>query len=62
MTKTLACRDVGVDCDFVIRGASVEDVMEKAKQHARTDHGFPDIPPDHVEKAKAAIREEAAKA
>jgi predicted small metal-binding protein len=36
--------------------------LEKAKQHARTDHGFPDIPPDLVEKAKAAIREEAAKA
>lgn len=32
--------------------------MEKAKQHARTDHGFPDIPPELVEKAKTAIREE----
>jgi predicted small metal-binding protein len=58
MTKVLRCRDVGVDCDFVARGATVEELMEKAQQHARTDHGYETIPPELAEKAKAAIRDE----
>jgi predicted small metal-binding protein len=57
MTKILNCRDVGVDCDFVAQGETPEEVLEKARQHARKDHGFPDIPPELVEKAKAAIRD-----
>jgi predicted small metal-binding protein len=60
MGKVLACRDVGVDCDFVARGASTEEVMEKAKAHAVTDHGFSDIPPELLDKARAAIRDEEA--
>ncbi|QNI32188.1 DUF1059 domain-containing protein [Alloacidobacterium dinghuense] len=57
MTKVLTCRDVGVDCDFVAQGASAEEVMEKAAQHARKDHGFTDIPPELMEKVKAAIHD-----
>jgi len=58
MTKVLKCRDVGVDCDFVARGATVEEVMEKARKHAGKDHGFADIPPELAEKARAAIQDE----
>jgi predicted small metal-binding protein len=36
--KTLTCRDVGVDCDFVAEGQTEQEVMEKAAQHARADH------------------------
>jgi predicted small metal-binding protein len=60
MTKTLKCRDVGVDCDFVACGATMEEVMEKAREHAGKDHGFADIPRELVDKAKAAIRDEEA--
>jgi len=60
MTKVLKCRDVGVDCDFVARGATVDEVMEKARAHAVSDHGFTDIPPELVDKAKAAVRDEEA--
>jgi predicted small metal-binding protein len=58
MAKVLRCRDVGVDCDFVARGATIEELMEKTQQHARTVHGFETIPPELAEKAKAAIRDE----
>jgi predicted small metal-binding protein len=58
MAKVLRCRDVGVDCDFVARGATVDELMEKAQQHARTVHGYETIPPELAEKAKAAIRDE----
>ncbi len=60
MSKVLTCRDVGVDCDFVARGATEEEVMAKARAHAVSDHGFSDIPPELVDKAKAAIRDEEA--
>jgi len=58
MAKTLSCRDVGVDCDFVARGATEEEVLEKAAEHARKDHGFEGIPPDLLAKVKAAIHDE----
>jgi predicted small metal-binding protein len=57
MTKTLTCRDVGVDCDFVAQGETEQEVMEKARQHARKDHGYADIPPELEEKVKAAIHD-----
>ena len=60
MAKVLTCRDVGVDCDFVARGATVDEVLEKAREHATKDHGFVDIPPELVEKVKAAVKDEEA--
>jgi predicted small metal-binding protein len=58
MAKVLRCRDVGVDCDFVARGATVEEVMEKAKDHACSDHGFTGIPPELADRVMAAIHDE----
>jgi predicted small metal-binding protein len=56
--KVLSCRAVGVDCDWVGKGKSVDEVMSKAKEHAKTAHGMQSIPADMVEKAKAAIKDE----
>lgn len=58
MAKVLTCREVGMDCDFVARGNSEEEIMAQAAQHAKRDHGFETIPPEVVEKVKAAIRDE----
>jgi predicted small metal-binding protein len=58
MAKVLRCRDVGVDCEFEARGATLEEVMEKAKDHACSDHGFVGIPPELAEKVMAAIHDE----
>jgi len=58
MAKVLTCREVGMDCDFVARGSSEEEIMAKAAQHAKQDHGFESIPPEVMEKVKAAIRDE----
>jgi predicted small metal-binding protein len=33
-----ACRDVGVDCDFVTTGATIDEVKEKAFAHAGVVH------------------------
>jgi predicted small metal-binding protein len=58
MAKVLTCREVGMDCDFVARGNSEEEIMAQAAAHARNDHGFQDIPPEVVDKVKAAIHDE----
>lgn len=33
--KALACRDIGVDCDFVARGKTMDEVIKKAEEHAK---------------------------
>lgn len=60
MAKTMSCRDVGADCDFVARGNSEEEIMAQVSEHARTAHKMSDIPPEVVEKVRGAIRDEAA--
>ena len=58
MTKVLRCRDVGVDCDFVARGATEEEIMAQAAAHARADHGMSEIPADLAARCRTAIRDE----
>jgi predicted small metal-binding protein len=36
--KTLKCSDVGFVCDHVIQADTIEDVMQRAAEHARTVH------------------------
>lgn len=58
MAKTMSCKDVGPDCDFVARGESEEEVMSQVAAHARDKHGLDEMPPELAEKARAAIRDE----
>jgi predicted small metal-binding protein len=60
MPKTVSCRDVGADCDFVARGDSEEEVLRQVTEHARTDHQMSEIPAEVRDKVVAAIRDEAA--
>ena len=56
--KVVKCRDVGVDCDFVARGQTEQEVMRKCEEHARTEHDMDPIPAELAVKVKAAIRDE----
>jgi predicted small metal-binding protein len=49
MPKTVSCRDVGADCDFVARGDSEMEVLMQVAEHARTDHKMTDIPTELVD-------------
>ena len=60
MAKVVSCKDVGVDCDFMMRGETSEDILRQAAEHARTAHNMTEIPPEVAEKLRAAIRDEAA--
>jgi predicted small metal-binding protein len=36
--KSFACKDLGVDCNFVATGSTVEEVKQKAMAHAQVAH------------------------
>jgi predicted small metal-binding protein len=57
MKKSLSCRDVGADCDFVICAKTENEIFKKAKDHAKKEHGIKEIPKDLYEKARSAIRD-----
>jgi predicted small metal-binding protein len=58
VAKMMKCRSVGLDCDFVARGETEDQVMQKVAEHAKKDHGMSSIPADVVAKVKAAIHNE----
>lgn len=58
MAKILRCRDVGMDCDFVARAETEEELLKKAAEHAATAHDMKEIPEGVLAKVRAAIRDE----
>jgi predicted small metal-binding protein len=36
--EKFACKNLGIDCDFVTTGATKEEVMEKAMEHGGVVH------------------------
>jgi predicted small metal-binding protein len=60
MAKIVHCRDVGFDCDGVIRADTEESALKMVAEHARTAHGLETVSPEVVEKVKSVMREEPA--
>jgi predicted small metal-binding protein len=58
MSKVMKCRDVGMNCDFEARGASEEEILQKAAEHAKSAHGIEQIPPELASKVRSVIHEE----
>jgi predicted small metal-binding protein len=58
MPKTLACRDVGMDCEFKIQGETEDEVVRKAGEHARNVHKIEKISPDLERKVRSSIRDQ----
>ena len=42
MAYTLACRDSGVDCPYVARGETEEEMLKDAYKHVKEVHGYTD--------------------
>jgi predicted small metal-binding protein len=47
-----------MDCDFVARADSEEELMKKAAEHAAKTHNMKEIPAEVLSKVRAAIRNE----
>jgi len=56
--KAMHCGELMKGCDFVVRGATEDEVMKKAAEHAKTAHGIDKITPELAQKVKAAIKNE----
>ena len=61
MPKTFACKDVGVECPYVARGETEEELMADISKHAKEVHGYTEEQlkdPEMMKKVKDAIKEE----
>jgi predicted small metal-binding protein len=58
MKKVIRCRDVGFDCNGVIKASTENEALALAAEHAKSVHGIKDITPEIVQKIKSVMREE----
>lgn len=58
MTKVVRCRDVGFECDGVIRAETEEEALKLVAEHAQAVHDMQAVTPDVVEKVRAVMRDE----
>ena len=58
MGKMLRCKDLGVDCDFVVRGKTEEEVLKKAAEHAKKDHDIDEVTEEYLATWRKAVRDE----
>jgi predicted small metal-binding protein len=56
MPKVLRCGDVMPGCAAVLEGRDDAEVMKKVADHAKSAHGMATVPPDVVNKVRAAIK------
>ena len=61
MGFTLACRDAGIDCDYVSKGETKEELMQNASKHGKEVHGYTDEElqnPEMMNQMEEVVKEE----
>jgi predicted small metal-binding protein len=58
MEKVIRCRDVGFDCNGVIRAKTEKEALALAAEHAQKVHNVKEITPEIVDKIKSVMKEE----
>jgi predicted small metal-binding protein len=56
--KTINCRDAGFDCEGKISGATEEEVLTQAAEHARAEHNLQEVSPALVAQLRKLIKDE----
>ena len=56
MVMELRCRDVGFECDAVIRGDTMDEVMAQAGPHTREVHGV-EVTPEMTGQIRGVVRD-----
>ncbi len=59
--KDFHCRDAGMSCDYVARGNSNEEILDRASHHARRAHNM-NVTPDLAKKVEGLIHDESSDA
>jgi predicted small metal-binding protein len=58
MTKVVHCRDVGFDCDAVVRAETEEEALKQVAAHAKTVHHLDEVTDEIVEKVRSVMRDD----
>ena len=58
MAKVVRCRDVGFDCDGVVRAETEEEALKQVAAHAKTVHNVETVSAEVIEKVKKVMRDE----
>ena len=58
MAKVVNCRDVGFDCDGVIRAETEEEALKQVAEHAQTVHDLETVSDEVVAKVRSVMRDE----
>ncbi len=59
MTLSVSCRDVGIDCDYVATGDTVQELVDEAARHDVEVHGATEqlvSSPEWREEMRALVR------
>lgn len=58
MALVVRCRDVGFDCEGVVRAETEAELMQQVAEHAKTAHGVEEVTDDIVEKVRSVVTDE----
>ncbi len=58
MTKVVHCRDIGFDCEGVIRADTEEEALQLVAEHAGSVHDMKEISEEVVQKVQSVMRDE----
>lgn len=58
MAKVVRCRDVGFDCDGVVRAETEDEALKQVAAHAKTVHNLDMVTEEVVAKVLAVMRDE----
>ena len=58
MAKMVRCNDIGIDCDFVVRGETPAEVLKNTAEHVAAIHDLKVIPPETMAVLQLRIRDE----
>lgn len=55
MTYVVHCRELGFDCDGVVRAETEEEALKQVAAHAGSTHGITEVDEELVAKVKAIM-------
>ena len=58
MTKVVKCRDVGFDCDGVIKAGTEAEALKMVAEHAKSVHNMTEVNQEVVDKVLSVMQEE----
>lgn len=58
MAKVIRCRDVGFDCEGVVRAETEDEALNQVAAHAKTAHNLEAVTEEVVAKVRAVMRDE----